>query len=85
MYPSEGWTTGGTRVTVIGLNFFDGLDVMFGTVPIPSEVSFLFFFLFCGCLTFFEVLRFLMYVYTNPVVMPLPSNNDIHYVNNVNY
>ena len=37
-YPSEGWTTGGTRVTVIGLNFFEGLDVVFATVPVPSEV-----------------------------------------------
>ena len=39
MYPNEGWTSGGTRITVIGLNFFEGLDVMFGTVPVPSEVS----------------------------------------------
>lgn len=38
VYPSEGWTTGGTRVTVIGLNFFEGLDVVFATVPVPSEV-----------------------------------------------
>ncbi len=38
VYPNEGWTTGGTRITVIGLNFFEGLDVVFGTVPVPSEV-----------------------------------------------
>ena len=38
VYPSEGWTTGGTRVTVIGVNFFDGLDIVFGTVPVQSEV-----------------------------------------------
>ncbi|NXH84878.1 COE3 factor, partial [Edolisoma coerulescens] len=30
--PSEGWTTGGATVIVIGDNFFDGLQVLFGTV-----------------------------------------------------
>lgn len=38
IYPNEGWTTGGSRITVIGVNFFDGLDIVFGTVPVQSEV-----------------------------------------------
>ena len=38
IYPNEGWTTGGTRITIIGINFFEGLDVVFGTVPVPSDV-----------------------------------------------
>ncbi|KAI1238055.1 Transcription factor COE1 [Lamprotornis superbus] len=36
--PSEGWTTGGATVIVIGDNFFDGLQVLFGTVLVWSEV-----------------------------------------------
>jgi len=36
--PSEGWTTGGATVIVIGDNFFDGLQVVFGTVLVWSEV-----------------------------------------------
>ena len=39
IYPNEGWTTGGSRITVIGVNFFDGLDIVFGTVPVQSEVK----------------------------------------------
>lgn len=39
IYPSDGWITGSTRVTVIGVNFFEGLDVVFGTVPVQSEVN----------------------------------------------
>ncbi|XP_041571506.2 transcription factor COE4 isoform X4 [Taeniopygia guttata] len=35
--PSEGWTTGGATVIVIGDNFFDGLQVLFGTVLVWSE------------------------------------------------
>ena len=38
IYPSDGWITGNTRITVIGVNFFEGLDVVFGTVPVQSEV-----------------------------------------------
>ncbi|XP_011408942.1 PREDICTED: transcription factor COE2-like [Amphimedon queenslandica] len=38
IYPNEGWTTGGSRITVIGVNFFEGLDIVFGTVPVQSEV-----------------------------------------------
>lgn len=37
--PSEGWTTGGATVIVIGDNFFDGLQVVFGTVLVWSEVG----------------------------------------------
>ncbi|NWZ88909.1 COE3 factor, partial [Nesospiza acunhae] len=36
--PSEGWTTGGATVIVIGDNFFDGLQVLFGTVLVWSEL-----------------------------------------------
>ena len=36
--PSEGWTSGGATVIVIGDNFFDGLQVVFGTVLVWSEV-----------------------------------------------
>jgi len=37
--PSEGWTTGGTTVIIIGDNFFDGLQVVFGTMLVWSEVG----------------------------------------------
>lgn len=37
--PSEGWTTGGATVIIIGDNFFDGLQVIFGTMLVWSEVS----------------------------------------------
>ena len=36
--PSEGWTSGGTNVLVIGEYFFDGLQVVFGSVIVWSEV-----------------------------------------------
>nr|XP_020020055.1 transcription factor COE1 isoform X2 [Castor canadensis] len=36
--PSEGWTTGGATVIVIGDNFFDGLQVIFGTMLVWSEL-----------------------------------------------
>jgi len=35
--PNEGWTTGGTNVVVIGDNFFDGLQVVFGSLIVWSE------------------------------------------------
>ncbi|OXB59338.1 hypothetical protein ASZ78_011683, partial [Callipepla squamata] len=35
--PSEGWTTGGATVIIIGDNFFDGLQVVFGTMLVWSE------------------------------------------------
>lgn len=37
--PSEGWTSGGSTVIIIGDNFFDGLQVVFGTMLVWSEVS----------------------------------------------
>lgn len=39
--PSEGWTTGGATVILIGDNFFDGLQVVFGTMLVWSEVRFM--------------------------------------------
>lgn len=38
--PSEGWTSGGTNVLVIGEQFFDGLQVVFGSVIVWSEVMY---------------------------------------------
>lgn len=37
--PSEGWTSGGSTVIIIGENFFDGLQVVFGTMLVWSEVT----------------------------------------------
>lgn len=37
--PSEGWTSGGAQVIIVGDNFFDGLQVVFGTMLVWSEVS----------------------------------------------
>jgi len=37
--PSEGWTAGGTIVIIVGDNFFDGLQVVFGSMLVWSEVS----------------------------------------------
>ncbi|RWS31016.1 transcription factor collier-like protein [Leptotrombidium deliense] len=36
--PSEGWTTGGSTVVIIGDNFCDGLQVVFGTMIVWSEL-----------------------------------------------
>jgi early B-cell factor len=36
--PSEGWTQGGSTVIIIGDNFFDGLQVVFGTTLVWSEL-----------------------------------------------
>ncbi|KAL3183191.1 hypothetical protein MRX96_006955 [Rhipicephalus microplus] len=36
--PSEGWTTGGSTVIIVGDNFFDGLQVVFGTMLVWSEL-----------------------------------------------
>lgn len=38
--PSEGWTSGGAQVIIVGDNFFDGLQVVFGTMLVWSEVSY---------------------------------------------
>lgn len=37
--PNEGWITGGETVTVIGENFFHGLQVVFGSTVVWGEVS----------------------------------------------
>ncbi|XP_067223468.1 transcription factor COE1 [Chanodichthys erythropterus] len=36
--PSEGWTSGGASVIIIGDQFFDGLQVVFGTMLVWSEL-----------------------------------------------
>ncbi|XP_034244074.1 transcription factor collier-like isoform X2 [Thrips palmi] len=36
--PAEGWTSGGATVIIIGENFFDGLQVVFGTMLVWSEL-----------------------------------------------
>uniref|UniRef100_A0A914XM20 IPT/TIG domain-containing protein n=1 Tax=Plectus sambesii TaxID=2011161 RepID=A0A914XM20_9BILA len=36
--PSEGWTTGGATVIIIGDNFFDGLQIVFGSMIVWSEL-----------------------------------------------
>ncbi|KOC63048.1 Transcription factor collier [Habropoda laboriosa] len=36
--PNEGWTSGGSTVIIIGENFFDGLQVVFGTMLVWSEL-----------------------------------------------
>ncbi|CAD5113139.1 DgyrCDS2329 [Dimorphilus gyrociliatus] len=38
MCPNEGWTNGGTQVVIIGENFFEGLQVVFGSHIIWSEL-----------------------------------------------
>lgn len=35
--PNEGWAIGGTNVVIIGENFFDGLQVVFGSLIVWSE------------------------------------------------
>ena len=39
VYPSEGWTTGGAKVCIVGTNFLEGVDVVFGTLQASAEVS----------------------------------------------
>ena len=34
--PSEGWNTGGSQIIVIGENFFDGIQVIFGNCLVWS-------------------------------------------------
>ena len=36
--PSEGWTTGGSTVIIIGDNFFDGLQVLYQMKPKTSKI-----------------------------------------------
>lgn len=39
VHPSEGWTTGGTKLCIVGMNFYEGVEVVFGTLPASSEVD----------------------------------------------
>ena len=39
--PSEGWTTGGSTVIIIGDNFFDGLQVKYQTISILNSKLFI--------------------------------------------
>jgi len=39
--PNEGWVVGGQVVLILGENFFDGLQVMFNTLVVYSEVCWL--------------------------------------------
>ena len=36
--PAEGWTHGGSQVVIVGDNFFDGLQVVFGSMIVWSEL-----------------------------------------------
>lgn len=36
--PSEGWLSGGQSIIIIGENFFDGIQVLFGQTPVWSEL-----------------------------------------------
>lgn len=38
VYPNEGWMSGGTKVCIVGMNFFEGIEVVFGTLPANCEV-----------------------------------------------
>ena len=38
VYPHEGWTSGGTRVCIVGMNFYEGVEVVFGTLSASAEV-----------------------------------------------
>ena len=35
--PSEGWTMGGQTIIIIGDNFYQGLQVIFGSIPVISQ------------------------------------------------
>ena len=39
IFPNDGWTTGGTPAIIIGDNFFEGLQAVFGTTVVWTEVS----------------------------------------------
>ncbi|UXI20169.1 lysine-specific histone demethylase 1A [Sarcoptes scabiei] len=36
--PNEGWTIGGTTIIILGDNFFDGLQVVFGNITVWGEL-----------------------------------------------
>ncbi|XP_053210131.1 transcription factor collier-like isoform X2 [Panonychus citri] len=38
IFPSEGWTNGGSQVVIIGDNFFEGLQAVFGTTLVWTEL-----------------------------------------------
>ncbi|KAI0989107.1 hypothetical protein GJ496_000327 [Pomphorhynchus laevis] len=38
MYPNEGWTAGGSSVVIVGDNFFDGMQAIFGNMLVWCEV-----------------------------------------------
>jgi hypothetical protein len=38
VHPPEGWITGGTKVCIVGMNFYEGVEVVFGTLPATAEV-----------------------------------------------
>jgi hypothetical protein len=40
VYPTEGWTSGGTRVCIVGMNFFEGIEVVFGTLQASAEACY---------------------------------------------
>lgn len=40
VHPSEGWASGGTKVCIVGMNFYEGVEVVFGTLPASSEVKY---------------------------------------------
>jgi len=35
--PSEGWTMGGQTIIIVGDNFYQGLQVIFGSIPVISQ------------------------------------------------
>ena len=39
VYPHEGWTSGGARVCIVGMNFYEGVEVVFGTLAASAEVG----------------------------------------------
>lgn len=57
--PSEGWTSGGSTVIIVGDNFFDGLQVVFGTMLVWSEVRKDYKILCDHIINFYEKLDFL--------------------------
>lgn len=67
--PNEGWTTGGTNVVVIGDNFFDGLQVVFGSLIVWSEVMNL-------SIIWLESKKFIFNYYTPRFDVKFPSYDD---------
>lgn len=59
--PSEGWTSGGAQVIIVGDNFFDGLQVVFGTMLVWSEV-FIYFIFYLNFKYFSIISKLLFYL-----------------------